>query len=113
MIDEYEFGRIKIDGKEYTSDVRIFKDGSVKDWWRIQGHSIAVKDIEELVKDKPKVIVFGTGAGGVMEIPEKIRKYIIQQGIELFFDTTDNAVNKYNELKKKGAEVVAGFHLTC
>ena len=68
MVEEYEFGRIKIDGREYTSDVRIFKDGSVKDWWRIQGHSIAEKDIEEMVKNKPAVIVFGTGAGGVTQV---------------------------------------------
>ena len=66
-----------------------------------------------MLKDKPAVIIFGTGAGGVMEVPEKIKKYISEQGIQLFFDTTDNAVKKYNELLKQSVEVAAGFHLTC
>ena len=38
MIESYGFGRMKIDGVTYTSDLIIFADHVKSDWWRIEGH---------------------------------------------------------------------------
>lgn len=34
MINSYDFGRIVVDGKAYTSDVIIFPDRVNSYWWR-------------------------------------------------------------------------------
>jgi len=113
MVEHYEFGKIKIDGKEYERDVLILKDGSVKDWWRIEGHKLSLKDIDLLIKERPQAIVIGTGEGGVMEVGIEIVKAVINRGIDIVVEKTPVAVEKYNTLLKEGVVVSAGFHLTC
>jgi hypothetical protein len=112
MIEKYEFGLMKIDGMEYRKDMLIMGD-KIKNWHRIESHSVAIPDIEKLIKNKPQVIVIGTGANGLMEIPEKTVKFILNKGIELCSAITDEAVEKYNTFLKEGVKVAAGFHITC
>ena len=113
MVEYYEFGKIKIDGKEYGSDVLILKDGSVREWRRIEGHKLAVKDIEALIKERPQSIVIGTGEGGVMDVPREVVKSVINKGIDMVVEKTPSAVQKYNDMLKEGVAVSAGLHLTC
>ena len=43
-IDSYEYGKIVIDGKEYTEDI-IFCDGVIiKDWRREEKHILTQKE---------------------------------------------------------------------
>jgi len=72
MIESYTFGNIKINGKSYTSDVIIYEDRVDGNWWRKEGHSLHPEDLKEMVKEKPEVIIIGTGAYGVMKIPKKL-----------------------------------------
>jgi len=39
VIDGYSFGRIVVEGKEYTSDLIIYPDHIQGDWWREEGAS--------------------------------------------------------------------------
>ena len=68
MTDEYGFGYIIIDGKRYTNDVIVFPSRVEGNWWRIQGHQLQVKDLEAPVKEKPEVLVIGTGYNGLVKI---------------------------------------------
>ena len=112
MIEHYAPGIIKIDGKEYREDVLVTGNG-VNDWGRVEEHNLSPKDIEERVRDRPQVIIIGTGANGAMKVPEKTVKYVINKGIEFSADVTSKAVEKFNAFLKEGTKVVAGFHLTC
>jgi len=40
MIEKYSFGRMTIDGKEYTKDLMILSGRVRADWWRKKGHPI-------------------------------------------------------------------------
>ncbi|MBU6998508.1 MAG: hypothetical protein HXS41_13225 [Theionarchaea archaeon] len=109
MIEQYSFGRIHIDGKEYTSDIMIVK-GKVYSWWRKQGHIVAPEDLDVIVEGSPETLVVGTGAYGIMNVPDKTKDYVKSKGIELIAEKTGDAVTLFNKLT---GEKAAAFHLTC
>jgi len=112
-IDSYQFGKIIIDGTEYNSDCLII-GGSVKpNWWRKQGHLLTPEDLEPVIAAKPKILVVGCGASGMMRFSKEVDKLLQEHGIELFSANTHKAVERFNELSKKGQSVAAAFHLTC
>lgn len=112
MIESYSFGSIIIDGKRYSSDVIIFPDRVRGSWWRKEGHSLCKEDIEEIIAEKPEVLVIGMGDSGLMQVPAETREYIESQGIELIVKRTEEASKTYNELSPL-KRVIAAFHLTC
>ncbi len=111
MIEDYSFGRIVVDGKTYTNDIKIFNDKVKPEWWRLEGHRLQLADMEDVVAAKPKTIVVGTGHSGVMVVSEDVREYCKKNGIELIELYTTDAVKKFNEIA--GPDVVGLFHLTC
>ena len=113
MIDSFAFGTMQIDGRQYTSDLIIYPDGTVQDgWWRKRGHSLSLADIADLLEKKPKVIIAGTGVNGRMKPDAHVHAYLEEQDIEFLVGDNDVAVKWYNELKVSGS-VGACFHLSC
>lgn len=112
MIDAFEFGRIVIDGKKYTSDVIVFPDRVDDNWWRKEGHSLVVEDIESFMQEEPDIVIVGTGVDGRMQVPDKTRKYMESKGADLMVERTKKACELYNEVCKN-AKAVAALHLTC
>lgn len=112
MIEDYQFGSIKIDGQTFDHDIQITPLGILK-WWRDEGHRVGLEDLEEALKQNPEIIVIGTGASGMMEVPSPIKKYLEEKNIEVINKKTGQAVKDYNQLAKKGQKVIALFHLTC
>ena len=120
MIDEYHFGSIAIDGKEYSYDIEVRWGGEVLKWWRQESHSVAIEDIERAVEENPEVIVIGTGAEGQMQVPADIQEAIKMRGIELIIDPTEQAAKTFNIIDEESLEedgrqkrVIGLFHLTC
>ena len=112
MIDSYDFGKIVIDGKHFTSDVIIYPDRIDANWWRKEGHELHPEDLKEVVEEKPAVLVVGTGKWGLMEVLPETRDFLQSKGIKLIVEETDDACQAYNRLL--GSErVVAALHLTC
>jgi len=111
MIESYSFGRIKINGREYQHDVIVYK-GVVKSWWRVSGHEVGLRDIEEIIDKKPEVVIFGKGASGIMRVTKEVVDFFKKSGIEIIETNTQEAVVKFNELSKT-KNIVGGFHLTC
>ena len=112
MIDSYDFGRIVINGKRYSSDLIIFRDKVRTSWWRKEGHRLHVEDLKDVLEAKPEVLVVGTGYSGLMTVPPEIRKYVESEGIELIAQKTAEACKTFNRLVKS-RKVVAALHLTC
>lgn len=111
-ITNYSFGRIEIDGKVYTSDVIIYPDRVNPSWWRKEGHLLQPVDLDEVVAAKPSVLIIGTGASGVMEVPPETVRFLETRGISVRVGRTAEAVKLYNTTPK-GRPVVAALHLTC
>lgn len=112
MIDAYDFGRIVIDGKAFTRDVIIFPDRVIDNWWRKEGHVLNREDIELIVREKPEVLIVGTGKYGIMEVPAKTREYVSSKAIELIVEQTAKAFEEYNKISPH-KKTVAALHLTC
>ena len=118
MIEGYDYGVLRIDGKEYHSDVIIYPDSSLGgcrvdgSWWRKEGHRVDRADVENVVKARPDVLVVGTGYYGCMEVPTETKELLKDAGIELCIEPTLQACDKYNQLKAV-RKVAAALHLTC
>ncbi|MFQ6081992.1 MAG: Mth938-like domain-containing protein [Candidatus Aminicenantia bacterium] len=112
MIDSYQFGQMVINGKEYRSDLIIFPDRVLSSWWRKEGHSLCQEDIEQILSEKPELLIIGTGYYGLMKVPQELREYIRSREIDLIIDKTKKASEVYNNLFQK-KKTIAAFHLTC
>jgi hypothetical protein len=114
MIDKCGFGKMKIEGRVYTSDLLILPGGEVADGWRrIRGHRLALADIQHLLASRPGTIVAGTGIFGRMRIEPELEGYLSQEGIELIAQPTKSAVRTFNDRINSAGSVAGCFHLTC
>jgi len=113
MIEDYGFGKMRIDGKEFTKDLKIINGEVIPNWWRKQGHSVEPADIEDILQADPDVLILGKGKPGMMKSSAPLRELLEQQGIELIEQSTSKALKTFNELTQQGKRVCAGFHLTC
>lgn len=112
MIDSYSFGNITINGKSFISDVIIFPDHVKSNWWRREGHQLCVEDIKEVIEERPKILVVGTGRSGAMRILPETRNHLKSNDIELIEEKTDKACKIFNQISSSG-KVIAALHLTC
>ncbi len=112
VIDDYSFGRIVIDGREYTSDVIIYPDYVDDGWWRQEGHRLQLADLKEILAASPEVLVVGTGAYGLMRITPEVEQALAQREVELIALSTEQACRRYNEIEDH-RRTIAALHLTC
>jgi len=112
MINSYSFGRIVIDGKQYDADVIIFPNRVEDNWWRKEGHQLSIEDLKQVLKEKPEVLVVGTGYVGLMKILPETQERLKSEGIQLIAEKTRKACEVYNQLSKS-KRVIAALHLTC
>lgn len=114
QVESFSFGRITIDGKEYTSDVIVSKDSMINSsWWRKEGHNVHPEDISEIIDASPEIVIFGTGANGSMKVSNAVKEQLQQKGIDVDQMLTSRAKEKFNELVSEGKKVVLAAHLTC
>ena len=114
MIEASHFGAMTVDGRTYTTDLFIYPDGRVEDnWWRRQGHVMAVDDILPLVDAAPELLVIGTGTSGRMRPEETVAPFLEERGIAFFAAPTAKAAEHFNQESGAGRKVGACFHLTC
>ena len=112
-IDDCSFGRIKIDGQEYTQDVIIYPNRIDSSWWRKEGHRLQIEDIGDILEAKPDVVVVGTGQYGGMKIDKGVEDLLRTKGIELRAAETSDACQTHNRLIKSKKIIVTALHLTC
>lgn len=112
MIDSYSFGRIIINGKQYTNDVIIFPNRVEDSWWRKEGHQLQVEDIAGILREKPEILVVGTGYAGLMKVLPETNELLNAEGIRMIAENTRKACETYNQLYKS-KKVIAALHLTC
>jgi hypothetical protein len=118
VIENYDFGVLQVEGKEYRRDVVIYPAAAGQPapvdsgWWRKEGHRLDAADLEGVVKARPEVLVVGTGYHGCLKVPPETLEFLKNVGIEVYAEPTAKACQRYNELKDI-RRVVAALHLTC
>jgi hypothetical protein len=110
-IEGYDFGRIVVDGKELTRDVIILPDRLVTNWWRAEGHRLALGDLDDVLEELPDHLVVGTGAYGRMRPDPETLEQLRQRSVEVEALPTSDAVRRYGELDPQ--RTAAALHLTC
>lgn len=120
MIEEYQFGSITIDGKNYRYDIEARWTGEVLEWRRQESHIINNEAVARAINHNPDTIVIGTGECGIAKVNEETKNFIQEKGIKLVIDKTEEAIKTFNVLKEESAEeegeqdkVIGLFHLTC
>lgn len=111
MITEYSFGRIKVNGREYTHDLIVSGD-KVTDWWREEGHNAQAVDFGA-VPDDVEFLVIGTGASGMMDVAGDVEASFRKKGIKVIALPTQKAVEEFDSLTKQKKKCAGAFHLTC
>lgn len=110
-IDSVKFGELKIDGKIYYSDMTVWWDGKTE--FRIKFHVFGMTEFRKLMKRKPDSIVIGTGIGGIVKVPDDVRKEAKKKKTMIFVDVSGNAIEIFNGLVKDSKKAVAVIHTTC
>lgn len=114
QINSYSFGRIVIEGKEFKNDVIVSGDAIINPkWWRKEGHNVHPEDIGEILNANPEIVIFGTGASGIMRVSGEVQRILKERGIKIIQQLTKDAVKTFNEMVREGKKVVFAAHLTC
>jgi len=111
-IQDYRFGQMVVDGERHTQDLILLPDRVVANWWRKEGHRLDVEDLRAVLDAAPEVLVVGTGAYGLMKVPEETRRAVEAAGIELRAARTGKAWQLYNDMGKR-RRTAGAFHLAC
>lgn len=110
-LEHYSFGRIVVDGQEHTRDVIVLPDRVVADWWRRDGHSLALEDLADVEDELPPRLILGCGAHGRLRPPEAVLEQLRARGIEVEVLPTADAVRRYGD--SDPSRTAAALHLTC
>jgi len=116
MIEDYKFGLITVNNKEYNFDVEVWGDGKVFKWWRKTSHIFSFEDIKHALKKNPEVVVFGTGFSAKAKVDDFLKLQLQKKEILFIIDDTQTAIQSFNTFLKKiknKKKIVGFFHLTC
>jgi hypothetical protein len=110
-LENYSFGRITVDGEEHRRDVIVLPDRVVGDWWRRDGHSLVIEDLDDVLDELPERLIVGCGHDGRLRPDPAVVEALRARGVEVEAMPTTQAVERYGELDPKHA--AAALHLTC
>jgi hypothetical protein len=112
-VDEYEFGRVVIDGHQYDHDL-IIENGEIrlrdkkpsKRWKSEFGHTPLSP--EEDIPWTASRLVVGTGAQGMLPIMDEVKEEARARGVTVASMPTEEAVHCIND---EDTNLI--LHLTC
>ena len=110
-LDDYGFGRLTVDGSEQTRDLIVLPNRVVTNWWRREGHSLAMEDLEEVLDELPERLIVGVGAYGRLRPDPGVIAELKRRGVAVECLHTNDAVRRYGELDER--RTAAALHLTC
>jgi hypothetical protein len=110
-ISGYSFGRVLVDGEEHTKDVIVLPSRVVGSWWRRDGHSLVLEDLEEVLDELPERLILGTGAYGRMQPDPRVLEQLRKRDVEVESLPTPDAIERFGRLDP--GRTAAALHLTC
>jgi hypothetical protein len=112
-VESYEFGRIVIDGREYTKDIIIDRKKiskrnkkASKDLKSSYGHTPL--SIREHIPWECHTLVIGRGMYGALPVMGEVKREADKRGVELILCSTGEAIDHIND---KATNLI--LHLTC
>jgi hypothetical protein len=111
VLTDYSFGSLRVDGERHSKDLIVLPHRVVPDWWRREGHSLAMQDFDEVIDELPDRLILGCGAHARLEPPSAVLDELRARGVEVETMPTADAVRRYGELDPE--HTAAALHLTC
>lgn len=115
-INSIEWGKLTTDTATTYKDAKLFPGGSRKwDWNETGTHhkpGIQPADVEELLAYGSEKVVLAQGFHERLQVCQETMDMLKEKNIEFFILQTEDAVTKYNQLRKSTA-VGALIHSTC
>jgi hypothetical protein len=113
-IESYSPGRVVVDGVELHRDVIILPDRVMTEWWRRDGHSLSMEDLDDVLDDLPEHLILGCGYASRLQPEPAVLEALGRRGVKVETLPTDQAVERFQELEARNpAAVAAALHLTC
>lgn len=113
IINNYQFGEIIIDGKTYHNQDIIIYSEKVEIWLCSNHHHPSLADFNEILKNKPQILIIGTGYSGLAKVEKEVKRELKKVIPKIFILDTRRASQFYNKLASQNKNIVACFHLTC
>ena len=111
-IQSYKFGKLKIDGLMYESDLILTAEEIHENWQRQSSHRLQMADLDPLLALNPTRLIIGTGFMGLLQVDEEVFKALRQHDIKFHVMKTKRALRTFRSYKNK-ENVVVALHLTC
>lgn len=83
----------------------------VANWWRREGHSLVLDDLDDVIAELPGTLIVGCGASSQMRPAPKTLQALRDRGIEVEVLSTPEAVRRFAECDPE--QPAAALHLTC
>lgn len=117
-IDQVEWGRIIINGKEFKQVLIIGDEVYERDSEALHQlfgttHKISDLEREKLFMGKPDVVIIGSGWEGLVEVNQGIKERSRELDIKLVILKTPLAVGEYNKITDQKGKINALIHTTC
>lgn len=112
IIDEFKFGSFRINGRTYLSDIKI-TGGMIKYWSGRDKHELKLDDVRDLVSSSPDIVIIGTGAAGLVQVPIDVKMFLMQNRIPVIVEKTETACKEFNKAVKNNKKVNALLVSTC
>jgi hypothetical protein len=117
QINSFNFGFIVVDDKQYSRDIIILPDGTVKDRdpskGRLGSHTISKNEIDALISEGADTILIGTGVEGMARLAHDAERYVTKPDLNITVLPSSQIVKKYNQHIEDGERVAALIHVTC
>ena len=108
---DYSFGRLLVDGEVHRRDVIVLPERVVGEWWRRDGHSLVIEDLEEVIDELPDALIVGCGHDGRLKPHPSVLEALRDRGVYVEVLRTGEAVKRYAESDPE--RTAAALHLTC
>lgn len=88
----------------------MLPDRVMSDWWRRDGHSLALEDLDEVFDELPERLILGVGAYGRLHPDPAAIAELERRGIAVECLRNHEAVRRYGELDER--RTAAALHVT-
>jgi hypothetical protein len=113
-IESYSPGHVVVDGVELNRDVIVLPSRVLSNWWRRDGHSLVIEDLQEVLDELPERLIVGCGHSSRLEPDPSVIEALARRGVKVEALPTADAVDRFEELEARDPDVVAAaLHLTC
>ncbi|TMK75827.1 MAG: hypothetical protein E6G48_00575 [Actinobacteria bacterium] len=113
-VENYSPGRVVVDGVELNRDVIVLPNRVLRSWWRREGHSLVIEDLEDVLDELPERLIVGCGYSSRLEPDPSVIAALQKRGVKVEALPTEDAVARFEELETRNpAAVAAALHLTC